>query len=54
MSHSVIVNPSMSNAFFHSYQLDEFFFSNFRLVGWYFLIFIHVLNEASVSKQWRT
>ena len=52
MPHSVIVNPSMPNAFPHSYQLDDFFLILVMLGGIY-LIF-KVLKGASVSKQWRT
>ena len=36
----------------HSYQLDQSI-SVLRCVVWYFLIFIHILPENSLSKQWR-
>ena len=42
------VNPFMWNVFSHPYQLDKSIL-NFRLVGWYFSIFIQFLKETSVS-----
>ena len=46
------LNPIMSNVFSHPYQLDKPI-SNFRVVGGIF-IFIQILKETPVSKQWRT
>ena len=38
---------------FHPYQLDETI-SNICVVGWYLVIFIQILTEYSVNKQWST
>ena len=47
------INPFMPNLFSHSYRLDESI-SKLRVVGWYFSIFIQILKNDSVSKQWIT
>ena len=54
-SHEILVlvfNPFMLNGLSHFYLLDECI-SNFRVVGWYFFMFIQILIEYSVSKLWR-
>ena len=39
------LNPFMPNVFSHPFQLDESI-SNFRFVGWYFFIFIQILQDT--------
>ena len=46
-----LVNPFMPNVFSHPNRLDKSI-SNFRAVGWYFIIFIQILKETSAFKHW--
>ena len=43
-------NPFMPNGMSHCYQLDH---SQFRFKGCWVVVFIQILMEHSVSKQWR-
>ena len=45
-------NPFMLNGISHCYQLAQSI-SILMVVGWIFFIFIQILIEQSVSKQWR-
>ena len=45
------LNPFMPNGISLSYQLDQPI-SLFRIVGWYFIIYINFLIEHSISKQY--
>ena len=46
------LNPFKLNGISHSYQSDQCI-SVLRVVGKYFFIFIQMLIEHSVSKQWK-
>ena len=52
LSFAQFLNPFMPNVFSHPCQLDKSI-SNLGLLGGIF-IFIQILKETSVSKQWRT
>ena len=47
-----LLNPFQPNGISCSYQLGQSI-SVLRVVGWYFFIFIQILIQHSVSKQWR-
>ena len=47
------LNPFTMNGVSYPYQKDDPI-SNFRGIRWYFFIFIQILKESSISKQWKS